>query len=106
MDLAAAPSGAATEPLPVLTNNAMEDTPHNTAGLFGEVIYAYSRSQAVADGLQVEATKIAAEAGIRFPVFLTRAVFDNYVAVRRHQEIEADHRRALKAIKGQGYFIF
>ena len=81
MDLAAAPSGAATEPLPAPTNNAMEDPPHNTTALFGEVIYAYSRSQAVADGLQVEATKTAAEAGIRFPVFLTRAVFDTYVAV-------------------------
>lgn len=48
---------------------------------FGEVIYAYTRAQAVADGVQVEVTKIAQEAGIQFPVFLTRTVFDNYVAV-------------------------
>ena len=48
---------------------------------FGEVIYAYTRSQAVADGYQVEVTKTAQEAGIRFPVFLTRAVFDSFVAV-------------------------
>jgi hypothetical protein len=48
---------------------------------FGEVIFAYTRSQAVADGVQVEVTKTAAEAGIRFPVFLTRAVFDSFVAV-------------------------
>jgi hypothetical protein len=53
----------------------------NTAEPFGPVIYAYTRSQAVADGLQVEVSKVAEEAGIRFPVFLTRAVFDNYVAV-------------------------
>ena len=46
-----------------------------------QTVYTYTRSQAVADGLQVEATKIAAEAGIRFPVFLTRAVYDNYVIV-------------------------
>ena len=47
----------------------------------GPIIYSYSRSQAVADGVQVEVTKTAQEAGIRFPVFLTRAVFDAYVEV-------------------------
>ena len=31
---------------------------------FGPVIYAYTRSQAVADGQQVDVTKIAQEAGI------------------------------------------
>jgi hypothetical protein len=31
--------------------------------------------------VQVEVTKTAQEAGIKFPMFLTRAVFDNYVAV-------------------------
>lgn len=48
---------------------------------FGEVIYSYTRSQAVADGVQVEVSTIAVEAGIHFPVFLTRTVFDAYVAV-------------------------
>jgi hypothetical protein len=35
----------------------------------------------VADGNQIEVTKTAQEAGIRFPVFLTRAVYDAYVTV-------------------------
>ena len=48
---------------------------------FGDVVYSYTRAQAVADGVQVEVTKTAQEAGIRFPVFLTRTVFDAYVAV-------------------------
>jgi len=48
---------------------------------FGEVIYSYTRSQAVADGVQVDVSKVAAEAGIRFPVFLTRTVFDAFVTV-------------------------
>jgi hypothetical protein len=48
---------------------------------FGSVIFTYTRAQAVADGVQVEVTKTAREAGIRFPVFLTRAVFDAYVTV-------------------------
>ena len=48
---------------------------------FGEVIYAYTRKQAIADGVQIDVTKTAQEAGIRFPVFLTRGVFETYVAV-------------------------
>ena len=48
---------------------------------FGPVVYSYTRAQAVADGVQVEVTKIAQEAGIRFPMFLTRTVYDAYVTV-------------------------
>ena len=56
------------------------NTPDNESP-FGEVIYAYTRAQAVADGFQVEVTKTAQEAGIRFPVFLTRTVYDAFVTV-------------------------
>jgi hypothetical protein len=45
------------------------------------IVFAYSRSQAVADGVQVEVTKTAHEAGIKFPVFITRGVFELCVAV-------------------------
>jgi hypothetical protein len=48
---------------------------------FGEVIFAYTRSQAVADGEQVEVSRRASEAGIRFPVFLTRGVYEQFVTV-------------------------
>ena len=58
-----------------------EPTQADRENFFGGVIYAYSRSQAVADGVQVDVTKTAQEAGIKFPMFLTRAVFDAYVAV-------------------------
>jgi hypothetical protein len=54
---------------------------NNNESPFGPVIYAYTRKQAIADGFQVDVTKTAQEAGIKFPVFLTRAVFDAYVAV-------------------------
>jgi hypothetical protein len=46
-----------------------------------EIIYTYTRAQAVADGFQIEVTNSAQEAGIRFPVFLTCTVFDAYVTV-------------------------
>jgi hypothetical protein len=45
------------------------------------VIYSYTRKQAVADGFQVDVSKTAQEAGIRFPVFITRAVYDAFVTV-------------------------
>jgi hypothetical protein len=48
---------------------------------FGEVIFSYTRKQALADGVQVDVSATAKEAGIRFPVFLTRTVFDAYVTV-------------------------
>ena len=46
-----------------------------------QIVHTYTRSQAIADGFQVEVSKVAQEAGIIFPVFLTRAVYDNYVTV-------------------------
>jgi len=59
-------------------NNGSEDSPSLD---FGPVIYTYTRSQAIADGFQIEVSKVAREAGITYPVFLTRAVYDNYVTV-------------------------
>jgi len=51
------------------------------SNLKSEIVYAYTRAQAVADGVQVEVTKTAKEAGIKFPLFLTRTVWDAYVTV-------------------------
>jgi hypothetical protein len=58
-----------------------EPTQADRENFFGGVIYTYTRAQAVADGVQVDVTKTAQEAGIKFPMFLTRAVFDAYVTV-------------------------
>ena len=59
----------------------MSNHPNHLAEIFGPPIHIYTRAQALADGGQVEVTKTAQEAGIRFPVFLTRAVYDQFVAV-------------------------
>ena len=53
----------------------------NEESPFGEVIYSYTRKQAIADGVQVDVSTTAKEAGIRFPVFITRTTFDAYVTV-------------------------
>ena len=54
---------------------------NQTESSFGEVIYAYTRKQALADGFQVDVSTVAKEAGIRFPVFITRTAVDAYVTV-------------------------
>ena len=46
-----------------------------------EVIASYSRRQALDDGLLVDASNVACEAGIRYPVALTRCVFERCVTV-------------------------
>jgi hypothetical protein len=46
-----------------------------------EVISSYTRAQAIGDGVLVDVSEIAREAGIKFPVALTRAVWANYVEV-------------------------
>lgn len=45
------------------------------------IIYSYTRAQALADGEQIDVSDMAKEAGIIFPVFVTRAVWDAYVKV-------------------------
>jgi len=52
------------------------------AGLFGPVIYAYTRKQALADGQQVQAPEaLAKEAGFNWPVFITCTVFAEAVEI-------------------------
>ncbi len=46
-----------------------------------DMVYKYTRTQAIADGFQIDVTKTAQEAGIRFPVFITRGVYEQCVAV-------------------------
>lgn len=47
--------------------------------LFGEVIYAYTRKQAIEDGVLIDVTKTAKEAGTRYPTAITRTVWDEYI---------------------------
>jgi hypothetical protein len=52
-----------------------------SASQFGAPIFTYSRAQAIADGVLVDVTKTAKEAGIKFPVALTDTVHRAYVEV-------------------------
>ena len=46
-----------------------------------EKLYSYTRKDALADGDQIDVSTVAREAGLKFPVYLTRAVWENYVRV-------------------------
>ena len=57
-----------------------------------QLIYAYTRADALSDGFQVLApTDLSSEIGIKYPVFFTRSVWDRYVEVdplMPHQSLE------------------
>ena len=44
-----------------------------------EIIYAYTRKQAIEDGVLIDVSKMAREAGINWPVAVTRAVWEEYI---------------------------
>ncbi len=48
--------------------------------LFGEVIYSYTRAQAIDDGVLIDATEMARDAGFKWPVALTVAAWSDCVA--------------------------
>ncbi|MDD9991203.1 MAG: hypothetical protein OXP75_05355 [Rhodospirillales bacterium] len=57
----------------------MPDT--RTADPFGSVVFTYTRRQAIEDGVLVDVTETAREAGFSIPVALSRAVWDRLVAL-------------------------
>jgi hypothetical protein len=64
------------------SNNPQPQSPPPPAAMdFGPVIYSYTRKQALADGVQVDVSTVAKEAGFRIPVFMTDTVFNAYVKV-------------------------
>lgn len=48
--------------------------------IFGPVIMSYTRAQALEEGVLVDASTLAREAGFNWPVALTRAVWEDCVA--------------------------
>lgn len=58
----------------------MQEEPLGLDAIFGEAIHRYTRKQAIADGLLVDVTQTAREAGFRVPVAMTAAAWDKAVA--------------------------
>ena len=49
--------------------------------ILGTVISSYTRAEAIEDGILVDVTETAAEAGFKWPTAITRAAYERYVAV-------------------------
>ena len=47
--------------------------------MFGDVISTYTRKQAIDDGILVDITSTAQEAGLKFPVAMTKAAYEDCV---------------------------
>ena len=52
---------------------------NNLTDIFGDVIYSYTRAQAIADGVLVDVTEMAKEAGFKWPVAITRSAWEDCV---------------------------
>ena len=79
---------------------------------FGDLIFEYTRAQAITDGLLVDVSKLAAEAGFKFPVAMTDAAWHESVAVPETLKFQDETGRlwdvlmmlrfALRSTAGQG----
>ena len=70
--------------------NTMNDTA--TAGGFwddADLVSVYTRAQAIEDGVLVDVSEVAREAGIRFPVAVTRTLFDTRITPPKSNKIES-----------------
>jgi hypothetical protein len=58
-----------------------------------DLIHPYTRAQAIADGVLIDVSATARDAGIHFPVALTRAVWDRCVEVPPSVECQDEASR-------------
>jgi len=58
----------------------MEQQPNICESSFSNLIYAYTRAQAIADGVLVDVSVVAREAGFRIPVAMTATAWADCVA--------------------------
>ena len=59
----------------------MYNTKSEIGDIFGECISEYTRAQAIEDGILVDVTPVASEAGFKWPTAMTRTVYERYVEV-------------------------
>lgn len=46
-----------------------------------DIVYSYTRTQAIEDGVLIDVSRVAKEAGIKYPTAVTAAVWEKYVCV-------------------------
>lgn len=73
------PVGVPEGDLPSLADIEAEAREQSAESVFGDVIDVYTRTQAIEDGVLVDVTQTAKEAGIVYPTAVTRALWDGYI---------------------------
>lgn len=68
---------------------------HDPASFWGEPIHAYTRADALADGVLVDVTETAREAGFRVPVALTQSVWADV------NDLSGQHVSAGQSVQGR-----
>ena len=66
----------------------------------GEVIFSYTRAQAIADGVLMDVSELAQESGFRFPVAVTAGVWAECVAVPDGVEGQDETGRLWDVLRG------
>jgi hypothetical protein len=59
--------------------------------LFGPIIYAYTRAQAIADGILLDVTETAKEVGFKLPVAITEALHSSLTPTKADANIGQDY---------------
>lgn len=62
------------------SDSKLHEEPVASDSFWGPVIHCYTRAQAIADGVLIDVTETAKEAGFKWPIALTRGVWDDCVA--------------------------
>ncbi|CAG0984204.1 hypothetical protein METP3_02259 [Methanosarcinales archaeon] len=73
------PIDAPKDDLPSMVDIETETGDQSTKSVFGDVIDVYSRAEAIDDGLLVDVTETAKEAGIVYPTAVTQALWNGYI---------------------------
>ena len=63
--------------------------------LFGRVIYAYTRAQAIEDGVLVDVSETGQQVGFKFPVAITEALLGRLTPTRADQSLGQDYEGRL-----------
>ncbi|WP_063534965.1 DUF6573 family protein [Burkholderia sp. MSMB1589WGS] len=84
----------------------MQESSLDIEQILGEVIYRYTRSQALADGVLVDITETARQAGFRVPVAMTAAAWSKAIAwsdADSARQTHQDERGRLWDVVWMGY---
>jgi hypothetical protein len=65
-------------------DNSNSESKSDLTDLFGEIIYQYSRAQALEDGNLVDVSTVAKEAGYRYHFAVTRALWNAIETIPSH----------------------